>query len=67
MDELIEATGDWMNDEHAVDFVSFLENFYATHPLPPAPEAHEMEGEFEFELDIDDNMTEAEFWSYVNG
>jgi len=68
MDELISATNEWLAtpDDQAVDFNIFLEGFYATHPLPPAPEAHEAEEEFEIEFEVDNNMTDAEFWNYVN-
>lgn len=70
MDELIEATNDWMNDEHAVDFNTFLDNYRANmrdlEVTTPEPDSLEEEVEIEFD-GRDDQMTEAEYWRIVLG
>lgn len=67
MGNLIEATLDWMKDENAVDFVTFLDNYRAT--MIAEAVAPEQSGDFEEEIEIefDDEMTDAEYWHIING
>jgi hypothetical protein len=67
MGDLIEATLNWMDDEHAVDFVTFLDNYRATMMAKDVAPEQPQDFEEEIEIEFDDQMTEAEFWSYVNG
>ena len=67
MGDLIAATLDWMKDENAVDFVTFLDNYRATMIASSVAPEQPQEFEEEIEIEFDDQMTEAEFWSYVNG
>ena len=64
MDELINATINWMNSPGEVDFNNFLKAFYAANP--PAPHL-DLDDEIEIEFDDEDpNMTDAEFWHFIN-
>lgn len=70
MDELIEATINWMDDESAVDFATFIDNYradmMARDVAPEQPSEFEEYEDFDIEFLDDINPTDEEFFAYVN-